>query len=93
MNIMFIYANQYTDQIHTWLLTNSITPSRYYFSTWKAFNGTIYDICKMIMFLKPERIIFEEHSEYEDFIWDSITSKCDNELNIEINRDGSMFYN
>jgi len=47
----------------------------------------------MIMFLKPERIIFEEHSEYEDFIWDSITSKCDNELNIEINRDGSMFYN
>jgi len=91
MNTIFIYANQYKNDIHTWLLTNSITPSRYYHSTWTTFNSCINDICKMIAFLKPEQIIFEEHSEYEDSVWDAITSKCD-KLNIEIDRNGKIKY-
>ena len=93
MNTIFIYGDQYTKEIHAWILSDYITPIRHFHGAWISFTNCINDICYMITTYKPIQIIFEEHSEYEDSVWDAITSKCDNELNIEIKRNGTIIYN
>lgn len=92
MRTLFIYGNQYDNEIHAWLLFNM--SSAYHFKgewyDWDTFKHCINEICWMITSLKPEQIVFDEHSEYEDAIWDNISSKCDNELEITIDKNGKI---
>lgn len=92
MNIIFVYGNKYEDRIYAWILSNEITRKHFYKGTWERFNHSINKICEMITIYKPNQIVFDEDSEFEDAIWDAITSKCDNELDIGINDTGKVTY-
>lgn len=92
MNTLFIYGNQYTNDIRAWILSNEIIPTRYIHGSWTIFKKSIDSICYLITTYKPSQIIFDEKSEYEDSIWDAVTSKCDNELDIGIDNTGTVIY-
>ena len=93
MNTIFVHGNQDTNEIRIWVLdSEQIIPSSYKFRLWYPFSKTINEICLYIQRYKPDQIIFDEISEYEDMIWDAVTSRCDNELEITIEHDGKVIY-
>lgn len=92
MNTIFVYGDQYEDRIIAWILSDEISYKYFYKGTWKRFTHTIDKVCNMITSFKPGRIVFHEHSGYEDAIWDAVTSKCDNELEITIEHDGKIIF-
>jgi hypothetical protein len=92
MNTVFIYGNKYEDRIYAWILSNEISRKYFYKGTWERFNYSIHKICEMITICKPDQIVFDEDSEFEDAVWDAVTSKCDNELNISIDKNGKIKY-
>lgn len=89
MYSIFVYGNQHDNEIHAWV--NSGLSSTYHSKgNWTMFGNCINEICWMIKSWKAEQIVFAEESEYEDSIWDAVTSKCDKELNISINSNGKI---
>ena len=93
MHTIFINGNEYPNSIEAWVFSsNQITPLRRIYKHWDEFNKTINEICLLIKNYKPIQIIFEENSEYEDSIWDAVTSKCNNELDIGIDNSGKITY-
>lgn len=92
MKTLFIYGVEDLNEIRIWLLGNEITPLSYKCRLWYPFSKIINEILLYIQRYKPDQIIFDEVSEYEDTIWDAVTSRCDNELEITIERDGKVIY-
>jgi len=92
MNIIFVYGNQQEDRIYAWILSNEISRKYFYKGTWEKFDHSINKICEMITICKLDQIVFDEDSKYGDIIWDEITTKCDNELEIIIGHNGEIIY-
>lgn len=93
MKTLFIYGNQYENEIHAWILSSEeLTSRRHIEGNWTAFGKCIDNIYWLITSYKPNQIVFEEKSEYEDSIWDAVTLKCDNKLDIGIDDRGWVTY-
>jgi len=91
MNTIFVYGNQYENKIHAWVYSG-LSATYHSEGNWTMFGNCINEICWMIKSWKAVQIVFAEESEFEDAVWDAVTSKCDNELNISIDGNGKITY-
>jgi hypothetical protein len=93
LKTLFVYGVEDLNEMRMWILdSEQITPFSYKCKSWYPFSKSINEILMCIQRFKPDQIIFDEVSECEDMIWDAVTSRCDNELEITIGKDGKIIF-